>query len=130
MKGRCYRPSYKNFHRWGGRSIKVCERWLEPNGKGFWSFVADMGERPNGYTLDRKDNDSNYEPSNCRWASWHEQMANTSQNKGTVGVSYSNSKQCWRAVLIVAGETVLDVCSKNLDKVILARQQAEIRYGV
>lgn len=130
MKGRCTRPSYKNYHRWGGRGITVCERWLEPKGKGFWNFVEDMGERPKGYTLDRKDVNGNYGPDNCRWASWHTQQSNRSNNNEIIGVTYSNSKQCWRAVLTVAGKRVLDICSKDKNKVIVARRLAVERYVV
>lgn len=131
MKSRCSRKGYKNFHRWGGRGIKVCDRWLEPKGQGFWNFLADMGPKPTPqHTLDRIDNDGNYEPDNCRWATWHEQARNKSDNNDVLGVSYSNSKQCWRAVLKVSGKVVLDVCSKDQQKVIAARKLAEASYGV
>jgi hypothetical protein len=72
MMNRCRAPDGTNHHRYYvQRGIKVCERWHF-----YENFLADMGERPVGKTLDRKDNDLGYEPGNCRWATPKEQAAN------------------------------------------------------
>ena len=78
MLRRCINPKATGYDSYGGRGIKVCERWLK-----FENFLEDMGERPEGLTLDRKDNDGNYEPGNCRWATAHEQSVNSSRTKLT-----------------------------------------------
>lgn len=73
MKARCYDPAHKSFRYYGGRGITVCERWRNS----FLEFMHDMGERPQGMTLDRyPNNDGNYEPDNCRWATYKEQASN------------------------------------------------------
>lgn len=72
MLARCYKPSCNGYHNYGGRGITVCASWRED----FVNFVADMGERPDGMTLDRIDVDGNYEPANCRWATKSEQRRN------------------------------------------------------
>ncbi len=72
MKTRCTNENAKKFASYGARGIKVCKRW-----QSFENFLADMGERPEGKTIDRyPDNDGNYEPGNCRWATPKEQRAN------------------------------------------------------
>ena len=83
MKQRCLNPKAKAYKNYGGRGIKICDRWLaKPNG--FKNFLKDMGKCPKGttksgyraYTLDRIDVDGDYCPRNCRWADWKTQSAN------------------------------------------------------
>lgn len=71
MKQRCRDANHSSYQYYGALGVTVCDRWLES----FDNFVADMGERPEGMTLDRIDPEGNYEPSNCRWAD-HETQAN------------------------------------------------------
>jgi hypothetical protein len=73
MKARCYRTAHKNYPQYGGRGISVCDRWRS----NFLYFYVDMGPRPGkGYSIERRDNDGNYDPSNCKWADKFEQSRN------------------------------------------------------
>ena len=76
MKARCLNPTDKDYENYGGRGIRVCDRWL----KSFIDFHADMGDRPKGKTIDRINNDGDYEPNNCKWSTPKEQGNNKRKN--------------------------------------------------
>lgn len=77
MLRRCYVETHNAYPDYGGRGIQVCDRWREPEGKGFENFLADMGKRPSRrHSLDRVDPDGHYEPNNVRWATSTEQGRN------------------------------------------------------
>lgn len=76
MKQRCFNKNNKDYKWYGAKGVIVCERWLDFN-----KFIQDLPPRPKGTTLDRIDSNGNYEPSNCRWATWEEQWANKTRRK-------------------------------------------------
>lgn len=95
MIQRCYNTANAYYSRYGGRGIRVCKRWLK-----FENFLVDMGQRPSTrYSIDRIDNNGNYEPKNCRWATQREQQSNTCRS---VRLTYNGITRCraeWERVV-------------------------------
>lgn len=104
MKDRCYCEADRAFHRYGARGIIVCDRWLND----FEAFLADMGMCPDGCSIDRINNDGNYEPTNCRWATKTEQARNRSSN---VMLTFGGETMC-----ISAWAERFEIPRKTLEK--------------
>lgn len=102
MIQRCTNPNNMNYHRYGKRGITVCRRWLD-----FVKFYEDMGGIPDGKSLDRIDNNGNYEPLNCKWSTRSEQSINQrirSDNKsGVKGVTWNSQRSKWVASIQIRG---------------------------
>ena len=102
MKKRCYVQNASGYARYGGRGIKVCNRWRDS----FENFYEDMGPAPEGMSLDRIDGDGDYAPSNCRWATIKQQQRNTCTNRL---ISYKNKTLTlveWSEITGLASETI------------------------
>lgn len=100
MLDRCYNANSKYYHLYGGRGIEMCPEWKES----FNVFYEDMGACPETYSIDRINNDGNYEPSNCRWATKQEQSVN---RKNTVWIEYEGELKHlaeWARVLGISSE--------------------------
>lgn len=107
MIQRCANPNKKEYGRYGGRGIKVCERW-----KTFELFVADMGKRPAGLTIDRIDSNGDYEPGNCRWATYKQQANNTARNRRYTFKGKTLTMREWARTLGITDSSL----SERLDK--------------
>ena len=109
MIQRCTNPRHGKFARYGGRGITVCERWRSS----FEAFLADMGECPAGLTLDRRDNDGNYEPGNCRWATRKVQQNNRSACHYITHNGETLSVTDWAERLGLVTATILERIAKG-----------------
>lgn len=108
MKARCLNPKDKNYPYYGGRGIKVCDLWVHD----FPRFLADMGPRPRGTSLDRwPDQNGNYEPTNCRWASAKDQNRNSRHN---VQVDYQGRRMPLIEACELAGAKYIRVVDRML----------------
>lgn len=105
MKRRCYDVNLPKYQSYGARGITVCDRWL--GSTGFNHFCEDMGEKPTPkHSIDRIDVNGNYEPSNCKWSTIHEQCANRRNSCNTPGVRKHRDNR-WRADIKVDGVLML-----------------------
>lgn len=96
IKQRCHNEKHSHYSYYGGRGIKVCDRWM----KSFENFLIDMGKKPSiKHTIDRKNSNGNYTPKNCRWATRKEQMNNTSWNVFIKYKGVTKSQTEWSELL-------------------------------
>jgi len=123
MIGRCFNsnnPKYKNY---GGRGIIVSPEWMGP--KGFNTFCEDMGEKPEGKTLDRIDNNSNYSKENCKWSTAFEQGQNKRNNLKVIGVYLDKRSNKYKVSVFINRKQVHIGMFSNYEDAVLARKEAE-----
>ena len=107
LKGRCLNPANPKYPRYGGRGIKVCDRWIDD----FQAFLADMGRKPSPlHSIDRIDNDGDYEPSNCHWATIETQTRNRSTTRHVTIGGETLCVRDWASRLGVNRKTFYDMC--------------------
>jgi hypothetical protein len=127
MKKRCQNPAATGYENYGGRGIKVCERW-----QSFENFLVDMGECPPGMMLERQHNDKGYYKDNCTWATRKEQNRNKRPYKnstsGVTGVARNRTKgyEYWTAWGSVDGRTVRLYHGKDFNEAVHARKDWEL----
>lgn len=110
MKARCLNPNHTFYRLYGGRGIYICDRWKES----FSNFLADMGPRPEGTTLDRIDNDGPYSPENCRWATRDEQYNNRSTSRFLIVGSTCMSITQWSKKTGLMRKTITERLKRGL----------------
>lgn len=115
MKQRCFNKNNPRYKDWGGRGITICKRWMK-----FENFLADMGERPKGKSLDRIDNNGNYCKENCRWATRKEQQNNTRQNRIITYKGKTQNLTQWAKELKIDRQKLTNMINsgKSMEKVI------------
>ena len=126
MRQRCLMPSTKLYPNYGGRGIKICERWQGAHG--FAHFIEDMGPKPSlKHSIDRIDVNGDYEPSNCRWATPRTQASNKRNSVAVPGVSKNPRCSTWKA-RYRAGGRKLDKNFKTKEEAIAQRLEWERKY--
>lgn len=132
MLRRCNCPQQLGYENYGGRGIKVCERWNTLLGGSFENFFEDMGIAPDGMSLDRIDFNGNYCKENCRWATNSVQGYNKgldpNNTSGKSGVSWYTQNQKWSAEIHVENQHIRLGMFSNFEDAVKAREEAELKY--
>lgn len=127
MIQRCTNPNCTTYEDYGGRGISICKRW-----KKFENFYEDMGERPLYHSLERIDNNGDYGPDNCKWATQSEQSRNqrirTSNTSGITGINWDKVRKKWQSRFFINNTSVYLGRFESMEDAIKAIEEAEIKY--
>ena len=131
MLARCYNKNDPDYYNYGAKGVKVCGRWLEPDGGGVENFFEDMGEKPDGLSLDRIDTYGDYFPENCKWSNLYDQAYNKkfrqSNKTGKTGVM-EHQDGGYVANIGYKGEKLYLGWFRTFEEAVEARKEAEIEY--
>lgn len=131
MMARCFNNQHPLYPYYGGRGVTVCDEWANKN-TGPVKFIRDMGERPQGFSLDRVDTNGNYTPENCKWSKGSDQCFNRRKQKnntsGVPGIYWRREENKWRATIKKEGKVHSLGMYKQFSDAVAARRKAEIEY--
>jgi len=127
MVKRCTCPKNKSYRNYGGRGIKVCERWSD-----FVNFLADMGKKPDGLTLERIDNNKGYSPENCKWATLKEQARNRRITTFMTHDGVTRSRPEWAEIMGITNSTIRSRMEKgwSVHRALTEPVQRQIGHGL
>jgi hypothetical protein len=132
MQSRCLNNDDIAYSKYGGDGITICDRWLAPNPQGFFNFLEDMGERPDGTSLNRVGGAKLYSKDTCAWATPNEQSFDqklqSNNSSGKTGVCWKKKDRRWRAYIYKDNINISLGSYLNLEDAIKAREEAELKY--